>query len=67
MQVIQGAKELEIANREMFSTTKGVSSISDGLLNARIGIVELLIDSDNDIEETDVIRMKSVLLGESSI
>lgn len=50
MQVIQGAKELEIANREMFSTTKGVSSISDGLLNARIGIVELLIDSDNDIE-----------------
>ena len=34
----------------MFSTTKGVSSISDGLLNARIGIVELLIDSDNDIE-----------------
>lgn len=48
--IIGGAKELEIANREMFSTTKGVSSISDGLLNARIGIVELLIDSDNDIE-----------------
>ena len=48
--IIGGQKELEIANREMFSTTKGVSSISDGLLNARIGIVELLIDSDNDIE-----------------
>ena len=48
--IIGSQKELEIANREMFSTTKGVSSISDGLLNARIGIVELLIDSDNDIE-----------------
>lgn len=48
--IIGAQKELEIANREMFSTTKGVSSISDGLLNARIGIVELLIDSDNDIE-----------------
>lgn len=48
--IIGSQKELEIANREMFSTAKGVSSISDGLLNARIGIAELLIDSDNDIE-----------------
>lgn len=48
--IIGSQKELEVANREMFSTTKGVSSSGDGLLNARIGIVELLIDSDNDIE-----------------
>ena len=48
--IIGSQKELEIANREMFSTSKGVSSSGDGLLNARIGIVELLIDSDNDTE-----------------
>ena len=50
MSIIGSQKELEIANREMFSTSKGVSSSGDGLLNARIGIVELLIDSDNDTE-----------------
>lgn len=48
--IIGSNKELEIANREMFSTSKGVSSSGDGLLNARIGIVEVLIDSDNDTE-----------------
>lgn len=50
LRIIGSQRELEIANRKMFSTSKGVSSSGDGLLNARIGIVELLIDSDNDTE-----------------
>ena len=48
--IIGGQKELEIANREMFSTSKAIKVNSDGVLNGYYGIVQYFIVPDNTTE-----------------
>ena len=48
--IIGGQKELEIANREMFSTSKAIKVNSDGVLNGYYGIVQYFISPDNASE-----------------
>ena len=48
--IIGSEKELEIANREMFSTSKAIKVNSDGVLNGYYGIVQYFIAPDNTIE-----------------
>ena len=48
--IIGGQKELEIANREMFSTSKAIKVNSDGVLNGYYGIVQYFIAPDNATE-----------------
>ena len=48
--IIGSEKELEIANREMFSTSKAIKVNSDGVLNGYYGIVQYFIVPDNTIE-----------------
>ena len=48
--IIGSEKELEIANREMFSTSKAIKVNSDGVLNGYYGIVQYFIVPDNTTE-----------------
>lgn len=48
--IIGSQKELEIANREMFSTSKAIKVNSDGVLNGYYGIVQYFISPDNTTE-----------------
>ena len=48
--IIGSQKELEIANREMFSTSKAIKVNSDGVLNGYYGIVQYFIAPDNTTE-----------------
>lgn len=48
--IIGSQKELEIANREMFSTSKAIKVNSDGVLNGYYGIVQYFIVPDNTTE-----------------
>ena len=48
--IIGSEKELEIANREMFSTSKAIKVNSDGVLNGYYGIVQYFIAPDNTTE-----------------
>lgn len=48
--IIGGQKELEIANREMFSTSKAIKVNSDGVLNGYYGIIQYFIAPDNTTE-----------------
>lgn len=48
--IIGSQKELEIANREMFSTSKAIKVNSDGVLNGYYGIVQYFIAPDNTQE-----------------
>lgn len=48
--IIGSQKELEIANREMFSTSKAIKVNSDGVLNGYYGIVQYFILPDNATE-----------------
>ena len=48
--IIGSQKELEIANREMFSTSKAIKVNSDGILNGYYGIVQYFISPDNASE-----------------
>lgn len=48
--IIGSNKELEIANREMFSTSKAIKVNSDGVLNGYYGIVQYFISPDNASE-----------------
>lgn len=48
--IIGSQKELEIANREMFSTSKAIKVNSDGVLNGYYGIVQYFISPDNASE-----------------
>lgn len=48
--IIGSQKELEIANREMFSTSKAIKVNSDGVLNGYYGIVQYFIVPDNTQE-----------------
>ena len=48
--IIGSNKELEIANRKMFSTSKAIKVNSDGVLNGYYGIVQYFIIPDNTQE-----------------
>lgn len=48
--IIGSNKELEIANRKMFSTSKAIKVNSDGILNGYYGIVQYFISPDNASE-----------------
>ena len=48
--IIGSNKELEIANRKMFSTSKAIKVNSDGILNGYYGIVQYFITPDNATE-----------------
>ena len=48
--IIGSNKELEIANRKMFSTSKAIKVNSDGVLNGYYGIVQYFISPDNASE-----------------
>ena len=48
--IIGSNKELEIANRKMFSTSKAIKVNSDGILNGYYGIVQYFIAPDNTTE-----------------
>ena len=50
LRIIGGQRELEIANRKMFSTSKAVKVNSDGVLNGYYGIVQYFIAPDNATE-----------------
>ena len=50
IRIIGSNKELEIANREMFSTSKAIKVNSDGVLNGYYGIVQYFIVPDNTTE-----------------
>ena len=50
IRIIGSNKELEIANREMFSTSKAIKVNSDGVLNGYYGIVQYFIAPDNTTE-----------------
>lgn len=50
IRIIGSNKELEIANREMFSTSKAIKVNSDGVLNGYYGIVQYFILPDNTTE-----------------
>ena len=50
LRIIGGQRELEIANRKMFSTSKAIKVNSDGVLNGYYGIVQYFIAPDNTTE-----------------
>ena len=50
LRIIGGQRELEIANRKMFSTSKAIKVNSDGVLNGYYGIVQYFIAPDNATE-----------------
>lgn len=50
LRIIGSQRELEIANREMFSTSKAIKVNSDGILNGYYGIVQYFIAPDNITE-----------------
>lgn len=50
LRIIGGQRELEIANRKMFSTSKAIKVNSDGILNGYYGIVQYFIAPDNTTE-----------------
>lgn len=50
LSIIGSNKELEIANRKMFSTSKAIKVNSDGVLNGYYGIVQYFILPDNESE-----------------
>lgn len=50
LRIIGSQRELEIANREMFSTSKAIKVNSDGVLNGYYGIVQYFIAPDNTTE-----------------
>lgn len=50
LRIIGSQRELEIANREMFSTSKAIKVNSDGILNGYYGIVQYFIAPDNTTE-----------------
>lgn len=50
LRIIGGQRELEIANRKMFSTSKAIKVNSDGILNGYYGIVQYFIVPDNTTE-----------------
>lgn len=50
LRIIGGQRELEIANRKMFSTSKAIKVNSDGVLNGYYGIVQYFIVPDNTTE-----------------
>lgn len=50
LRIIGSQRELEIANRKMFSTSKAIKVNSDGILNGYYGIVQYFISPDNTTE-----------------
>lgn len=50
LRIIGSQRELEIANRKMFSTSKAIKVNSDGVLNGYYGIVQYFIAPDNTTE-----------------
>lgn len=50
MDVIGASKQLEIANRSIYTTNKGISVSNNASLNAEYGIVIYEINPDNEIE-----------------
>lgn len=47
---IAQSKNLEVANRAMYTTNKGTAVSNSAIINAKIGIVIYLIDPDNETE-----------------
>lgn len=50
MNIIASSKQLEIANRSMFVTNKGIQANSNSTLNAVYGLIALEIEPDNETE-----------------